>query len=230
VTAVIFDPTVSVGSILTAGSVLASALTLVYTLIKDQRLRRHEAADRVRAAAARTLVGLLRWREQVAAFYTFVDPLFVDASESLVAGESLPTVKGRLWKGLLAARSEALKERSAENLESAYAGLLAYDPRAYQWALDLFDKLRLADESSFASFTTRTQQSLSNVHPGLTAPQVSNQLRADARWEKSISLEEASRHTMAAEEFLEKLINQGDRALIERRTPASPLVAEPRSA
>jgi hypothetical protein len=225
VNAVRFDPTVSVGNILTAGSVLASALTLLYTLIKDQRLRRHEAADRVRAAAARTLVGLLRWREQTAAFYTRVDPFFVDASESLVAGASLASAKSNLWKSLLTARGEALRERSAENLESAYAGLLAYDPGAYQWVLEIFTNLRLADESSFASLTARTQQSLSHVRPGLTAPQVSNRLRADARWEKSISLEELSRHTAAAEDFLARLIQQSDDALIRRRTPPSPLVS-----
>lgn len=231
-----FDSTVSVGNLLTVGTVLASALTLVYTLVKDQRLRRHELADRTRTAAASTLAGLLRWREQISAFYTQVDPLFVAASEALVSGKDVASVKSELWKGLMVARGEAIRIRSAEKFEVAYTGLLAYDPRAYEWALQLVAQLQRVEESSFASFMTRSQkslsefasfmtryqESLSKVCRGMTAPQVSNQLRADARWEVSIAQKEVLQLTKEAERFLVGLIEQSDRELICRQTPAPP--------
>jgi hypothetical protein len=94
------DWTVSAGNLVTSLSVIIAAMTLFYTWQKDRGQRRKERADKVRAAAARTLAKLERTSDLILGFYDRVDSVFVETSEVLRAksGDAINQTQKRRQK------------------------------------------------------------------------------------------------------------------------------------
>src|SRR5438128_968290 len=77
------EQTISVGHLLTSASILISALGLGYQLSKDNEAKQLQQANDVRAAAARTLESLDRWREISVSLFDELQPIFVQSSMEL---------------------------------------------------------------------------------------------------------------------------------------------------
>jgi ABC-type nickel/cobalt efflux system permease component RcnA len=78
----IFDQTVKLGDLLTAGSVAIAVATLVTGLYRNERLKQKEYADRIRQAAAATAIAIGRWVELAGSLYTRLQPLITDTDAS----------------------------------------------------------------------------------------------------------------------------------------------------
>jgi hypothetical protein len=125
---------VSVGDLLTICSILISALLVVGAWKIDRDLRRKEEANKVRAAAATTLVKLDRWEELSLSIFSKVDPAFVSLKESLQKDSKdrlkQDTARHELWKAILQAEVDVQQKILDDHVEAGYVGLYTYDPSA----------------------------------------------------------------------------------------------------
>src|SRR5271169_985382 len=125
-------PTIKFPDLLTAISVLVATSGFLYAWIKDRHLRRREYADRIRRAAAETVVALGRWRELALRLYDEIQPLITETDIKAVKNQTqdpyLVDVRDFLWHGLTSARAISLKRILDEKIESAYLNLYGYEP------------------------------------------------------------------------------------------------------
>lgn len=89
-------PEVKLGDLLTVASVLVGSLSLTYAILKDRSLRRREYADRIRKAAADTLVALDRWFEIASRYFRDAQPLLTEADMQLVATQDVTQARDAL--------------------------------------------------------------------------------------------------------------------------------------
>src|SRR5437773_1922898 len=79
-----FDRTIKLSDLFMSASILISAMTLVLTLSKDHAAREQQRANEVRAASARTLESLERWRTITLSFFDEMPPIFLEISATSI--------------------------------------------------------------------------------------------------------------------------------------------------
>ncbi len=94
-----WNPDIKISDILTSASILIAACGLMYTLFKDRQLRKREYSDKIRRAAAETVVSLERWKELALRFYSAIQPLITDADVMLTREGCLTDKTKKLENG-----------------------------------------------------------------------------------------------------------------------------------
>ena len=125
-----FDPQIKAGDILTSVSIFISAVALIVSLAKDRATRVADQANKVRLAAATTLVKLDRWQNVQDSFYDELQPDFVALSQDLKKNYDVVAVRDRFWIKGVQARARVQKQVSDEQLATGYVDLLTHFPAA----------------------------------------------------------------------------------------------------
>ncbi len=179
---------IKIGDLLTSGALLLSVLTLALSWSKDRDLQIRQDADRIRSAAAKCVAKLDRWQAIQLAVFEELQPVYVETSEKVAAQPTqLGAARDFLWKEIAAAHSRASAKIAEEQIETAYADLLAsYPPMRRDFALAL-EQLRRVDEESLGKLLESTQAAVLNVDlKSYSPPVLGNALRGasgDARVE-----------------------------------------------
>jgi hypothetical protein len=148
-----FDPQVKAGDILTSVSVFLSAIALIVSLAKDRATRVTDQANKVRLAAATTLVKLDRWQNVQNSFYDELQPDFVALSQDLKKDYDVVAVRDRFWIKGVKARARVQKQVSDEQLATGYVDLLTHFPAARNKVASAFSSSDLASGNSFLNLT-----------------------------------------------------------------------------
>lgn len=159
-----FDSTIKAGDILTSLTILLSVVALLLSLAKDRDSRVREQANRVRAAAASTLVKLDRWQSVQLSLYQEMQPMFVELSEDLRKEYDVAVVRDKFWKHVNVARTKIAAQVLEEQLGTAYADLLTHFPAARQQVLDAFSQLSDAEKRSTDLFMGTGERSILSLH------------------------------------------------------------------
>ena len=117
-----FDNTIKAGDILTSVTVLLAVITLVVSLAKDRATRVTDQANKVRSAAATTLVKLDRWQALQLSLYQELQPNFVELSEDLARQYDVVVVRDRFWKQVGQGRAKLAKQILDEQLGNSGPG------------------------------------------------------------------------------------------------------------
>ncbi len=217
-----FDPVVSLGTLITAASVLIGAASLVWTWLKDRRLREREYADRIRRAAITALVGLERWRELALGLYDDIQPLLTDADGMLVEKQDIVQTRDMLWRALLAARRDASRQFTFEHLESTYQDLYVHDPSFHARFAEALDQLKTRDRAAFTRLQLETQRVIVEMH-GSARPfdsaDLGNRLRSAVRDVAAALSDETATAVLPFRHAVLGLIRLSDREIIRRRKP-----------
>ena len=121
--AVVFT-SADLGNVITAASVLVAAFALVYTWRNDQGLRRHEAANQIRAAAAGTLAGLELWIDLALSLDDTLQEVFVKVSRELEATRDVAETRDLWWAEANRVHNAILSAQHQERLTEFLQGSL----------------------------------------------------------------------------------------------------------
>jgi len=158
-----FNGEVNLGDILTSLSLLIAALTFVIGVVKERRLRRREYADRVRAAASRAAVAIIRRREIALSFYDALQPAITKADMKIVKTKDAIAGRDQLWSDAVTIRYDLEKRSLDEKVEEAYAGLYEYDIRIRHLFTDTMRILRGIDDDGYSHWLDVSQDVLFDV-------------------------------------------------------------------
>jgi hypothetical protein len=179
------DSTISVGDLLTSLSILVAVGTLAASWWRDRQLRRGEIADRIRAAAGRTIARLERWEEIIQALFVESQPVFVEVSEQLAKDFDAASARDRLWRELNRVRLTLLQEIRREEIETSYVEICTYHPHLRETFSQVVSKIKSTENAIFDGFLKETE--LDVLHYSGTDAQsydsawLGNRLRATAK-------------------------------------------------
>jgi hypothetical protein len=220
----IVDPKVTVGDLLTAGTVVIAAITLFLSWRGERKARDRERANAVRTAASETLAKLERWQELAMFFYQEIQPLFIDVSDMLSPKSfDLANARDALWKGLTNCRAGTQQRILTENIELAYVGLQVYDSRVYAAIGRLMECLRGIDNEVYGSFieygAQDAVQNLIDQAERYEPAMLGNALRETAEEHAHALRDRSSSEIAPMRAFLLECIARDDQDLLRRRGP-----------
>jgi hypothetical protein len=216
----ILNPEVKLGDLLTSVSVLVAATALVTTWRRDRNVRRREYADRIRDAAARTIVALRRRRSLADRLFAAIEPRVTEADVKLVETRNAVAVRDAFWQHLVETRASLLKELFEEKLEDAYVALLGYNPAVQDLFLSALADLDELDERAYTNLLEMTQQDIlafdGRKEPPDTA-ELGNLLRMTLAVVERDSLTETEKVLNRTEEKLLRIVTAEDPEILRRR-------------
>jgi hypothetical protein len=153
-----FDPSISLGNILTLATIAISAFTAFRAWNQDNFLREKEQADKIRTAAAQTSAKLERWEAVSLSFFNDIQPAFVQASNTFATNYDVAATRDGLWKELDAKKQQNLEKLLDEDIETAYVGLYGYNPAMRPLLRQTMSHLNTDSETMVAALQADTQQ------------------------------------------------------------------------
>ena len=219
-----FESTIKAGDILTSITILLSVVALLLSLAKDRDTRVREEANRVRTAAATTLVKLDRWQGLQLSLYQELQPTFVELSEDLAKQYNVVIVRDKFWKQVNLGRTKVAGQVLEEQLGTAYADLLTHFPSARRKVVDAFSELANVEKRATQSFMGSGEQyilSLRDEQATYQTAHLGNLLR-DAGDSGANQLKKESDQVLApVREYLFRVIAMSDADLVDvaRREP-----------
>ena len=208
---------IDVGNILTAGTVLVAAGGLAYTWRHDQQLRRREAANRIRSAAAATIAGLDLWVDLALSLFDNLQEVFVKISQELLANQDVDNTRDRLWAELNRVHSETVTAQRQEKLQSAYSDLYGYGRDSYARFSDTLSRLKSQETRTFGSFLVATQADVRGWQDRLAdyePAELGNSLRDTAAHYAKEMKQSLELLMVPMRTFLEGLVVASDKKLI----------------
>ena len=106
-----FRKTISIGDLITVGSVIIAALAVLMTWRQDQAMRKQAHADRIRNSAGTVIAKLERWRERYHYFYGDILPLLVQTTEAMQQHRNFDRATNLMYRGIVAAHTAATRTR-----------------------------------------------------------------------------------------------------------------------
>ena len=155
-----FDPQIKAGDILTSVSIFISAVALIVSLAKDRATRVADQANKVRLAAATTLVKLDRWQNVQDSFYDELQPDFVALSQDLKKNYDVVAVRDRFWIKGVQARARVQKQVSDEQLATGYVDLLTHFPAARDKVGSAFASAETLAKKATKDFMAKSEQAI----------------------------------------------------------------------
>lgn len=207
-----FKTGLTVANVVALGMLLVSAIALAINWRKDVTSRNEARADSVRAAVARSIVALDRWRSLQLSLYQDLQPAFIDCGDIVIERGN---VKARdyLWKEIGSRRAILAATIREEKLMTEYVELLAYFPPLKERFVQIVDKLQELEEETLGSLPITLQKNVLafGEKGGSTSPtQLTNELRAIA-----------SKHREKIREGSKKLIQPLRNCLVSVLTTAN---------
>jgi len=121
-----FEGKVSFGDILTSFSILISIAALLFSMHQDHQQREREKVDKIRTAAAETLVKFEQWRQLSRLFFQDIRSPFVQTSKKFAESYNATEARDFLWSELDDAHSRYFDRLSNENIATSYVNLYGY--------------------------------------------------------------------------------------------------------
>jgi hypothetical protein len=148
----------SVGDILTCISILGAAFAWSIATYHDRLERQRTDANKVRAAAASTLVKLDRYEEISLSTYDQCEPSFVDTKELLVKKFDVDEGNRFLWKAIAEVELAARQKLLDDHIELGYVDLYTYDPSAKDTFTQLFNDLDGIQDQAYGTYHKELQE------------------------------------------------------------------------
>lgn len=219
-----FEKKVNIGHMITVFSVIVSAVALLASWSESRQLYAREQADRVRAAAGRTLAGLERRHEIVLSLFQDLQPVFVKASEDFAASFDRVAVRDVLWREANAARATVERRLLDDNMQDAYVALYGYHPELRDLLRASIQEMRNREGRAFDEFVEQLQAEILTFESSPATYQTAhlgNALRTvAARYRQCVTtLEEES--VAPLEQFLTNLVLNPDEQILRGKEAGS---------
>ena len=153
-----FDPQIKAGDILTSVSIFISAIALIVSLAKARATRVADQANKVRLAAATTLVKLDRWQNVQDSFYDELQADFVALSQDLKKNYDIVAVRDRFWLKGVQARARVQKQVFDEQLATGYIDLLTHFPAARSKVSSALASAETSAQNATKEFMAKSEQ------------------------------------------------------------------------
>jgi hypothetical protein len=156
----IITPEITVGNILTLGSIIFGVFTFLYTWTKERNSKKKQYADLIRNAASTVLAKLERRKEISLLFFEKVQETITEADMKICKEKDVLSTRDFFWQMLVKVHSEARKEIVSEEIEIAYSTLYGYDPKIrnlFKSAIQLLDE---AEDQIFTEYLLLTQKNI----------------------------------------------------------------------
>jgi hypothetical protein len=212
-----FDPQVKAGDILTSVSVFLSAIALIVSLAKDRDTRIADQANKVRLAAATTLVKLDRWQNVQDSFYDELQPDFVAFSQDLKKEFDVVEVRDRFWIKGVQARARIQKQVSDEQLTTGYVDLLTHFPAARGKVISAFTSAETLAKRTIESFMSNCEQAILQLEGKETTyhtASLGNSFRREARLSTKKLNDETDKEFAPVRQYLLTVIALPDDKLV----------------
>lgn len=212
-----FDNTIKAGDVLTSITVLLAIATLVVSLSKDRATRITDQANKVRAAAATTLVKLDRWQALRLSLYDELQPNFVELSEGLSKQYDVVATRDRFWKEVGQARAKLAKQILDEQLGTGYVEILAHFPSARAKVVAVYAQLAELEIRSSDDFMGTAEQrilSLKGQKDRFQTPDLGNALRESANKSAERLRSESERILEPVRQYLFGVIAMSDDEIV----------------
>jgi hypothetical protein len=217
--ALTLDKTIKASDLLMSVTIIVSVVALVITWAKDRDVRVREQADRVRAAAAKTLAKLERWQTLQLSLYDQLQPVFVETSEMLDKEFNLNGTRDYLWKQINAQHTRISAKVLEEGFETAYVDLFAYYPSIRQTFLDVIVSLRAAEQTAVESLLLDTQRAVMSFEGKKSVyftAQLGNALRGAAAHIRDKFVRDTNSALIPIRDQLYTLISTRDEGLLKK--------------
>ena len=155
-----FDPQIKAGDILTSVSIFISAIALIISLAKDRDTLLADQANKVRLAAATTLVKLDRWQNVQDSFYDELQTDFVALSQDLKKNYDVVAVRDRFWLKGVNARARVQKQVFDEQLATGYVDLLTHFPAARSKVSSALASAETLAQNATKEFMAKSEQAI----------------------------------------------------------------------
>jgi len=178
-----FDRTIKAGDILTSITVMLSVIALVLSLAKDRATRVSDQANRVRAAAASTIVKLDRWQAVQLSMYQELQPSFVELSEELAKQYDVVAARDKFWRQVNLARTRVNKQVLDEQLATAYADIVTHFPTARTKVIGALAEISSVEQQSTEVFLAKAERAILDLkgkQATYQTPDLGNALREAA--------------------------------------------------
>ena len=187
-------------------------------------MRVHEQADRVRAAAAKTLAKLERWQTLQLSLYDQLQPVFVETSEMLDKEFNVIVTRDYLWKQTNAQHTQISAKVLEEGFETAYVDLFAYYPSIRQTFLDVVVSLRAAEQTAVDSLLLDTQRAVMSFEGkkfAYSTAQLGDALRQAAAHTRDKFVRDTNSTLIPIRDQLYTLISTRDEGLVKKEAATS---------
>jgi len=215
------NPEITVGNILTIGTLLISVIALLIAWRKDQKMRQKEYAAPIRRATGVIAVKLERWQEISISFFNEIQPFITDADVSLASKQDVVTVRDKLWRDLVTARSKYTQQILNENIETSYAELHGYDPRIQELYVAAVSRLRAIDQVMFNLVLELTQNDIQISQEPYQSAKLGNSLRETCVSLMSIGSALMDMVIKPFQKEMEKVIKASDGEIMSRKIKLS---------
>lgn len=155
-----FDRTIKAGDILTSVTIILSVIALVLSLAKDRAARVSDQANKVRAAAASTIVKLDRWQAVQLSMYQELQPTFVELSEELAKQYDVVATRDRFWRQVNLAKTRVNKQVLDEHLATAYADIVTHFPIARVKVIGALTEISGVEQHSTDAFMAEAERAI----------------------------------------------------------------------
>lgn len=212
-----FDRTIKAGDVLTSATIFLSVVALLLSLAKDRDTRIIEQANKVRAAAASTLVSFDRWQGVQLSLYQELQPTFVELSEDLAKQHDVVAVRDKFWKQVNLGRTRLANQVLEERLGTAYSDLLVHFPSARGRVVNAFSNLSEVETRVSQSFMRVGEQSILSLQGKKAEYQTAhlgNLLRDSGRKGAEEMQKESDKVLAPVREYLFKVIAMQDSELV----------------
>lgn len=152
---------ITIGNIITIGSVVISGIALVYSMSQSRVLEKREQANQIRTSAAQTVSELERWQEISFSLFDEIQPALVETSEMLKDTRSEQQVieaRDFLYKQLYASYNDLQKKLLREEIQTAYVFLYKYHPSIRAGFQDTLQVLETKEEIMFNELLNYTER------------------------------------------------------------------------
>ncbi|MDM0059006.1 hypothetical protein [Variovorax fucosicus] len=211
------DRTVKLGDLLTTLAILISLFALLSTLAKDRISREHEAANRVRSAAAQAITKLDRWKALQLSLYSRMRPEFIVLSQSLAKNFDVIEVRDDLWKRVGEERAKVAQQVIDEQLGTAYADLLAHFPVVRERFMELnitLADIELEETDGFLRDGQASILSFEDKKASYTTAMLGNSLRSVAAGHEDSLRRKSEAALKPLQEFLFDVIKKTDSEIV----------------
>jgi hypothetical protein len=221
----LFDPTISVGTLLTAITILLTAATIVTALNKDRKLRQTEYSDRIRRSAALVVAKVDRWRQLSLDFFSEIQPLITSADMLLTEERDAVKARDFLWRETITCHVALSRRKMDEQIEIAYSDMYGYDQRIHSLFTSAIDHLRSFEVEGFTAFLLASQDqamSFRGTEIAAVSAQLGNAVRRIARIKRHLMADSMSEVVQAFQAEILKLLVATDSQIVNRAVDIRP--------
>ena len=223
---------IKAGDLLTVFTILISFVALITTLWKEIHANRSTQVDRIRAAAAKTLGKLERWRDLALWYYEDIQPLFVATSDMLAQEFDVAKARDYLWSELGAARNKSKQRIVDESIETAYVELASYFPGIYPVFSATLNAMKEVEEGRYSDLVNLCQMTVLQYETrkeGYTPALLGNSLRGACGHVRSLFSSQVADASAPIHDFLVALIAQPDARILQaKHQPLAVVVSDKR--